>query len=426
MNLSRFSASSRPACLVTTLVAFTLTTLPGCGDSASTGNSAPGSQSEAATAATNAASTGTPAASTDEPALNSPSTGTSESATDATPTATDATIGIEAPLPATTTTAERPSTAPASSTSIAPGNSAADEAAAAEQLESDLAALKVPPDWLASVASQWDTNKPWKDARLEIRRLLGKGDDASRREGIKLMWDYKTKGDMGNGHEYGMYLFLGGEPLWAIRAFRERLAEPQHEHPPYFDAKGLASLYTNRGVFSQAEELLLEGLDWKPPKAEWTEMRQAEMHDSLGDLYAAWGRLDDARNHYQESVRIYPLGKPPYGRHLLPRRAKKVQAKLDLLSLQSLAGATLKDGTWQHTALGYSGDVKLSVSIAGGRIADIDIQHEEKIDQGATTVIPQRIIASQSLAVDGVSGATVTKDAIVTGTLEALRKAGLK
>jgi urocanate reductase len=125
-------------------------------------------------------------------------------------------------------------------------------------------------------------------------------------------------------------------------------------------------------------------------------------------------------------VRLYPLGKPPYGRHLLPRRARKVQAKLDLLSLQSLAAATLKDGRYQHTALGYSGDVNLTVNISSGRIADISIQHEEKIDQGATTIIPQRIIDSQSLAVDGVSGATVTKDAIVTGTLEALRKAGLK
>ena len=269
-------------------------------------------------------------------------------------------------------------------------------------------------------------DKPWKDGRLEIRRLLGKGDDASRREGVKLMWDYKTKGDMGNGHEYGMYLFLGNQPLWAIAAFRERLAETEHEYPPYFDLNGLASLYTDRGMFSEAEKLLLKGLGWAPPEPAWLEMRQAEMHDSIGDLYAAWGRLDDARTHYQESVRLYPLGNPPYGKHLLPRRAKKVQTKLDLLSLQSLAGATLKDGTYQHTALGYTGDLKVTVAIKGGRIDDIQIEHTEKIDQGATTIIPQRIIESQSLTVDGVSGATVTKDAIVTGTLEALRKAGLK
>lgn len=316
-----------------------------------------------------------------------------------------------------------PETTDPQASAISPQN---DEATAVAQLEQELAELTVPPEWLAEVTSTWDMAKPWKEARLEIRRLLGKGDDASRREGVKLMWDYRTTGDMGNGHEYGMYLFLGNEPLWAIHAFRERLAEPEHQYPPYFDLKGLAALYTERGLYTEAEKLLQRGLNWPPPDAAWTEMRKAEMHDSLGDLYAAWSRLDDARTHYQKSVTLYPQGKPPYGKHLLPRRAKKVQAKLDLLSLQSLAGAALKDGSWKSTALGYSGDVKLTVRIQNGRIDAIDIQHEEKIDQNATTLIPQRIIDQQSLAVDGVSGATVTKDAIVTGTLEALCKAGLK
>jgi len=41
-------------------------------------------------------------------------------------------------------------------------------------------------------------------------------------------------------------------------------------------------------------------------------------------------------------------------------------------------------------------------------------------------IIPKRIIDKQSLQVDGVTGATVTKDAIVAGTLQALRQAGLK
>ena len=403
--------------LFATCVALFVATLPGCGNAPDAENAPEDSHAETTTDSETAASPETteaapneptPASSTNAPTDESPATNTIA-----------ATEPVNEPAPTSATTA-------GPETQGSPADSAASEAAAAEQLERELARLKVPPAWLADVTSQWDMNKPWKDARLEIRRLLGKGNDASRREGVKLMWDYKTKGDMGNGHEYGMYLFLGNEPIWAIVAFRERLAETEHQYPPYFDLKGLASLYTDRGMFSAAEKLLLKGLDWAPPEPAWVEMRKAEMHDSLGDLYAAWNRLDDARNHYQESVRLYSLGKPPYGGHLLPRHAKKVQAKLDLLSAQSLAGATLKDGTWQHTALGYSGDVKLTVSITGGRITDISIEHEEKIDQGAVTIIPQRIIESQSLVVDGVSGATVTKDAIVTGTLEALRKAGLK
>ncbi len=74
----------------------------------------------------------------------------------------------------------------------------------------------------------------------------------------------------------------------------------------------------------------------------------------------------------------------------------------------------------------YVGDIIVTVTIREGKITDVQIQHEEKIDQNATTIIPQRIIAKQSLKVDGITGATVTYDTIIDGTLRALKKAGLK
>ena len=56
------------------------------------------------------------------------------------------------------------------------------EAAPTPSLQQALAQIKVPPDWMATTPSTWDTNKPWKDARLEIRRLLAL-EDASVRQG---------------------------------------------------------------------------------------------------------------------------------------------------------------------------------------------------------------------------------------------------
>ena len=103
-----------------------------------------------------------------------------------------------------------------------------------------------------------------------------------------------------------------------------------------------------------------------------------------------------------------------------------MQTKLDLLSQSSLRGVSLRDGSYKENALGYSGDIKLTVTVRGGKVSDISMKHEEKIEQNATKIIPRRIIEKQSLQVDGISGATVTKDAIVAGTLRALRRAGLK
>ena len=112
----------------------------------------------------------------------------------------------------------------------------------------------------------------------------------------------------------------------------------------------------------------------------------------------------------------------------MKRRADKVQSKLDLLDYRSLSAATLRDGTYRAKALGYSGDkdVAVTVIIRSGRIADIQIDHAEKIDQGATVIIPQRIIAEQSLEVDAITGATITCDAIRDGVFRALKQAGLE
>ena len=71
------------------------------------------------------------------------------------------------------------------------------EAAAKASLERQVKAFRVPPDWLDEVESTWDVAaKPWKEGRIEIRRLLGTNDEASRKEGIKLTWDYLQKKDI--------------------------------------------------------------------------------------------------------------------------------------------------------------------------------------------------------------------------------------
>ncbi|MCG8653488.1 MAG: FMN-binding protein, partial [Pirellulales bacterium] len=170
----------------------------------------------------------------------------------------------------------------------------------------------------------------------------------------------------------------------------------------------------------------LKNLMKQIPQHEMPMMRMAEAHDAFGDLHVAWGKTYQAKHHYSEAVKLYPQAKPKYGQHLLPRRAKKVQAKLDLLSYDSLASAQLKDGRYQGRALGYSGDIDLTIVVRNGKLHDISLKHQEKIDQNACVIIPRRIVDTQSLRVDGITGATITKDAIVGGTFRTLKKAGLK
>lgn len=321
---------------------------------------------------------------------------------------------------------------PAYSASGKPG----DTGEAGPSLDALLAKLEVPPPWLDSVETSYDTSQPWKEARLEIRRLLSFGKPETHREALKLTWIYLQKDEIGDGHEYPMYTFLGGRPfdgalsrptdgmVWSVYAHEEFIKQP-HEHTPIHSYLTLASLYTQYGEFEKAETCLGEAMSGLPDPP-WRIMRQADLLAAYGDLYAAWGKIDEAKENYAKAAALYPTAKPPYGGHLLPRRAAAVQSKLDLLTFRSLATAVLRDGQYRGKALGYAGDIHLSVSIKGGRIADIQLKHEEKIDQNACVIIPQRIIGRQSLQVDGITGATVTKDAIVDGVYRALRQAGLK
>jgi uncharacterized protein with FMN-binding domain len=102
-----------------------------------------------------------------------------------------------------------------------------------------------------------------------------------------------------------------------------------------------------------------------------------------------------------------------------------VQAKLELLEHATLDLTQIDDGTYAGTSLGYCGDVEATVTMRGGKIAGIEIDHREDIDQGATVLIPRRIMAAQSLAVDAITGATATTNAVVGATFLALKQAGL-
>lgn len=298
------------------------------------------------------------------------------------------------------------------------------DAAESPSLDALLAEIEIPPVWVDQVQTQYDTSHPWEEARVEIRRLLGLGQTQTHREAIKLTWIYLQKDDIGDAHEYPMYTFLGGEPLWSIRAHEWYLARP-HEHTPIHAYITLASLYARHGEFERSKALLDQAMNGLP-EPPWQTMREADLLHAYGDLYAAWDKVDEAKRYYADAAGSYTRARPPYGGHLLPRRAAKVQSKLDLLTFHALETAALRDGRYQDAALGYAGDIHVTLVVRDGRMADIALRHEEKIDQNACALVPQSIIDAQSLQVDGVSGATVTRDAIVNGVYRCLKQASLK
>jgi len=288
-------------------------------------------------------------------------------------------------------------------------------------LKRELAALKVPPPWLEKVQVHWDTAKPWQDARLEVRRLLAeKGDKA--KEGVKLTWLYFKKGDIGDGHELPMYLFLSGNYAWATVEYEKRIQSGKGK-----EYLNLAACYMHFGEYPKAKAMLERALK-DLPEDPWRINALANVHNGLGDLHRDMGDLDKAREHYREAIRLYPTSNQPYGRHVLKRQAAKVQNKLDLLTMQSLATIKLEDGTYKGTSLGFNDqrEIVVTLTVKDGKIARMDVDHGEKIELDATVLIPKRIIAKQSLQVDAITGATITSQAIIDAALQAVRQAGAR
>ena len=96
----------------------------------------------------------------------------------------------------------------------------------------------------------------------------------------------------------------------------------------------------------------------------------------------------------------------------------------DALSEDALADAS----TYEVTAEGYGGPIRLMVYVEGDEIVDIEVleQNEtENIGDVAIEGMIAKILDNQSVDVDVESGATVTSNAVIQGIEEALAEAGI-
>lgn len=89
--------------------------------------------------------------------------------------------------------------------------------------------------------------------------------------------------------------------------------------------------------------------------------------------------------------------------------------------------ATMTDGAYEAVTQGNNGPVTVSVAVKDGRLAEIAVvSHEETegIYNVPFALIPEQVVANQSLAVDSVSGATVSSNALKSAIADCVEQAG--
>ena len=89
--------------------------------------------------------------------------------------------------------------------------------------------------------------------------------------------------------------------------------------------------------------------------------------------------------------------------------------------------STLTDGKYTAFAQGRNGKITVDVSIASDKITAVEVvEHSETaiISDPAFERVPKNIVEYQSLQMDAISGATFTRNAIISATADAIKQAG--
>jgi len=142
---------------------------------------------------------------------------------------------------------------------------------------------------------------------------------------------------------------------------------------------------------------------------------------AAGDTCRLAGRYQQALAYYEQALKAeIPEGR---GREDAEKARARAQASIQAIKLfDTLDVAQVADGTYRASSIAYAGPLQVEVTVSAGRITSLRVtEHREKQFYAALTETPRQILAKQGVkGVDTVSGATMTSEAIINATAQAL------
>lgn len=124
-----------------------------------------------------------------------------------------------------------------------------------------------------------------------------------------------------------------------------------------------------------------------------------------------------------------------YGRQQIMEENKQKVAEAEAYNASVMAlengkdgnvSSSYTDGTYEGTGTGFGGDIHVSVTIAEGKITQVDILSADAEDPAyldMAKVLPDQIVEEQNTEIDKVSGATYSSTGILDAAADALSKA---
>ena len=90
------------------------------------------------------------------------------------------------------------------------------------------------------------------------------------------------------------------------------------------------------------------------------------------------------------------------------------------------AGGIYTPGEYIGKGEGFGGSVKTTITVSGDAITDVVIEAETEtaeIGQAAAAILAEQVLEVQGAEIDGVTGASLTSDAVRKGVEKALKEA---
>lgn len=141
-----------------------------------------------------------------------------------------------------------------------------------------------------------------------------------------------------------------------------------------------------------------------------------------GDACRIEGQGEQAIRYYEKVLQIVPRGNEGQVNRI-KRAQTRARANIDGIRVFDKLDLTrIPDGKYRGAAPAYAGELQVEVTVQGGRLQDVQVvRHEEKQYYAAMTETPRKIIQKQGLTgVDATTSATITSEAIINATAQAL------
>ncbi len=139
-----------------------------------------------------------------------------------------------------------------------------------------------------------------------------------------------------------------------------------------------------------------------------------------GEACRLAGRLDAAKRYFRKVINVAENAKEKSER--LNLDANRAKANLAAIEFLSIKPANVKNGTYTASSLGYEAQVHIEVVVNKGKIVSVKVtKHKEKQFYSSLKDTTRNIVDQQSVqTVDTTSGATITSEAIIRATAQAL------